>query len=654
MRTRWMFASALLALTPAWVQAQAQQPALVSLNAAEFRDKVYACWLGKSIGGTLGMPVEGRREMHNFTFYTPVPTQAVANDDLDLQLLWLKALEERGPRLNARDLGEYWLKFVPVDWNEYGIGKANLRQGFLPPLSGHFRNRWRDSNGALVRSEIWACVAPGCPTIALRYAWEDACVDHGSAEGTWAELFMAAIESAAFVEQDRDRLLAIGLSYIPPDCAVAKSVRTAVDAYKQHLDFKAAREAVVKASASTGWFMAPQNVAFIVLAWLYGEGDFGKSVCAAVNCGDDTDSTGAAIGALFGLLHGTRGIPETWRKPIGDRIQVVAIGGFKPPATLPEFTDGTVRMTRIVLQEHGAPVEITDGPTNLAGKDRLQLVNPTFAKELWARSPYRFVYDFPTVRAALDVLSDPEIEPGTPRPLKLLIENLTPQPLEVAVTWRAPAGIVAAPATAKVSLPAKGHEPVAIEVALTAQEIPGAILKGSVEVTAAGQDRPGVIPFAFSGHPAVPKVSKDDLALARRGAKATSDSELDREPGCTPRAIDGIITAEDDFDAKRWHSGLTPHPHWIAVELPEPKTVARVIVHFADPSAHPVDFEGAVSRDGKEWTTVFTEKDYSDRRRYEKSFGPLELRHFKLTIRRSAHPHYLHAAQIGEIELLPK
>ena len=76
------------------------------LNADEFRDKVYACWLGKNIGGTLGAPFEGHRDMHSITFYEPVPTKPTANDDLDLQLLWLKALEERGPGLTCLDLGE--------------------------------------------------------------------------------------------------------------------------------------------------------------------------------------------------------------------------------------------------------------------------------------------------------------------------------------------------------------------------------------------------------------------------------------------------------------------------------------------------------------------------------------------------------------------
>jgi len=625
--------------------------AKVTLSETEYRDKVYACWIGKSIGGTVGMPVEGQREMHDFTFYTPVPTQPAANDDLDLQLLWLKALEERGPRIDARVLGEYWLSFVPVDWNEYGIGKANMRQGFLPPISGQFRNKWRDSNGAWIRSEIWACVAPGCPALAARYAYEDACVDHGGAEGTYAELFTAAVESAAFVESDRDRLLQIGLSFIPADCGVAKSIHAAIEARRKGLDLKAARETVVEASKATGWFMAPQNVAFVVLGWLYGEDDFGKTVCGVVNCGDDTDSTGACIGSLMGILHGMKGISEAWRKPVGEEIRNVAIGGFQPPANLAELTDHTVSMARRVLVENEAPVEISaDRPTDLSGIAALKLDDASAAKALWARSPYQLAYDFVSVRATLDMLGDPEMEADQPRSMKLLLENVTPHPMEVVMTWRVPAGLTADPATAKVQLPPQGHDPVVCEVTVTAEGMRNLTVRGSVEIAPAGRPGVGVIPFALAGRVTV---DRTDLALARLGAKATSDSELEREQGCTARAIDGIIPAEDDFEGKRWHSALTPHPHWVAVELPQAHAISHVIIHFADPTGHPVDFDGEVSADGQTWQTVLQERDYQDARRYEKTLAPVEARHFRLTIRRSANPQYPNAAQVSEIELLP-
>jgi hypothetical protein len=117
--------------------------------------------------------------------------------------------------------------------------------------------------------------------------------------------------------------------------------------------------------------------------------------------------------------------------------------------------------------------------------------------------------------------------------------------------------------------------------------------------------------------------------------------------------IDGVIATENDFEGKRWHAALTPHPHWIAVHLPEPRSIGRVVLHFADPQGHPVDFVGEVSLDGENWRAVFEETGYGNAAWCEKAFIPTEARHFRLTIRRSASPRWPDAAQLSEFELLP-
>ena len=294
-----------------------------TINKAEFTDRVYACWLGKNIGGTLGMPFEGKTDLNNITFYTVIKEgEPAANDDLDLQILWLKAMKDNNYSVDAYTLGEYWLKYVPVDWNEYGVGKINMRTGIMPPLSGEYNNaKWKSSNGAWIRSEIWACLAPGNPMLAAQFAWNDACVDHGCSEGTLAEIFTATLESAAFIEKDKDKLIQFALSMIPPDCLLSTAVKTVVEAKKGGITWQQAREAVIKVTNDLGWFQAPRNVAFTMIGWLYGDDDFGKSICIAVNCGDDTDCTGATLGSIFGILYGTTIIPEKWKAPIGDGIK---------------------------------------------------------------------------------------------------------------------------------------------------------------------------------------------------------------------------------------------------------------------------------------------------------------------------------------------
>jgi ADP-ribosylglycohydrolase len=399
----------------------------VYINENDFHDKVYACWLGKNIGGTLGMPFEGDTNVHDINFYTKLKEgEPAANDDLDLQILWLKAMQENDAHVDAYTLGEYWLKYVPVNWNEYGVGKANMRAGLKPPVSGEFNNnRWKHSNGAWIRSEIWACLFPGIPMMAVEMAREDACVDHGMAEGTFAEIFTASIESAAFIESDRDSLISFGLSMIPPDCRVARAVHTAVQAKKEGKDWREARMAVIRNTEDMGWFQAPRNVAFTMIGWLYGEGDFGKSICIAVNCGDDTDCTGATLASIFGIIGGTKAIPEKWRKPVGNKISTVAIAGFKAPATLDVLTDSTVKMTKKVLSKYNLPVVIGPDKSNLADQKQLMKPDKNELKKLWNLSPWRVVRHNTDWVIIFDYLREPFIQEDMVRKLAVSVSNVT-------------------------------------------------------------------------------------------------------------------------------------------------------------------------------------------------------------------------------------
>ena len=496
MRKRVLLSLIVLGLTAGILRGQ---KAKVLLNEADFLDRVTACWLGKNIGGTLGMPFEGKQEPQNVSFYTNLkPGEPAANDDLDLQLLWLKAMEEHGGRVDARILGEYWTKYVIVDWNEYGVGIRNMKLGLLPPLSGHYDNaKWRPSNGAWIRSEIWACLAPGCPGLAARLAREDACVDHGAAEGTLAEIFTASIESAAFIERDRDKLIAIGLSMIPADSGLAAAVRAAVDARKAGKDWKAAREDVIKASEATGWFEAPRDVGFTVIGWLYGDGDFGKSISIATDCGDDTDCQPATLGAILGILNGTAGIPEKWSRPIGRKIKTVAIGGFTPPADIDELAQRTAAMTKKVLELNDAPVGLTAGPSDMKAAGGLELSDPETARGLSALSPYVVVWNEPDIAVLVDYAGEPEIRAGERRSLKITLRNPAGQATEFSVRltgypedWRA-SGLPERP----VEVPPQGDW--TFELGIIAAAIENKPYRLSLEV--GGAREPIAVPITLMG-----------------------------------------------------------------------------------------------------------------------------------------------------------
>ncbi|HBE14098.1 MAG TPA: ADP-ribosylglycohydrolase family protein, partial [Clostridiales bacterium] len=199
---------------------------------------------------------EGQRDMQNISGFVTEKGMSLPNDDLDLQLVWLHAMEQEGPyKMSSNILGEYWISYIPPHWNEYGIGKANLKIGLLPPLSGEIDNdKWKHSNGAWIRSEIWACLTPGFVDIVKKYAYMDACVDHGYGEGTYAEIFTASLECAAFTNRNIKEIIDYALKQIPEDCRVAKAVKLVIDSYDRGVDWKITRNLLVEQSADIGWF----------------------------------------------------------------------------------------------------------------------------------------------------------------------------------------------------------------------------------------------------------------------------------------------------------------------------------------------------------------------------------------------------------------
>ena len=437
------------------------------LSLKDYRNKVLGCWMGKNIGGTLGAPFEWIRQVNHVNFYTQkLDGNPLPNDDLDIQLLWLIAMEEKGIELDARLLGEYWLNYVTPYWGEYGTAKVNMRAGLMPPLSGSYNNVYKDSCGAYIRSEIWACITPGCPDAAVKFAYEDAILDHGNGEGIYAEIFCAALESAAFVESDMSKLIVAGLSYIPEDCGIAKAVRHVINAYDSGMTWLEARNDLLDkfrgravpgrisvedaekgfGDGKHGWD-APGNVGIVVIGMLYGEGDFGKSLCTAVNCGEDTDCTAATVGAILGIIGGIDSISEEWKKPIGEKLVTGTLNigdlgyyGDQLPKDIHELTKRVEEIAQKVIQHYRLPVSLSDAEKLNGSSD----LNGLMCTEEKRAALYKYincpVYMFYFFNIIVDYCGDPLIRDHEPKAIRLIIENKYKMQERVNICWHIPDG----------------------------------------------------------------------------------------------------------------------------------------------------------------------------------------------------------------------
>lgn len=454
---------------------------------ATYRDKVYGCWVGKACGGTLGTPLEkpyGEPDPFDVWWYPELPEGGLPNDDLEMQLIWLKALEEVGPSLTSDDLARYWLTNVGYNFDEYGLSKANLRLGLRPPVSGNFNNWFRDAMGCPIRSEIWACVTPGSPRVAARLAFEDAICDHAGGESVFGELFNATVQSAAFVASDRDELIDIGLSYIPASSATARAILAAREAHAAGRPWIDARAAVMTATPHYNAQYSPINLGFQIVGWLYGN-DFGDALCKAVNCGYDTDCTGATLGATLGIIYGRGGLPAKWIDPVGDAIPTneswggmrhLADGPNPAPKTLAELTD---RVAAVAVR-----MSSTFGVGSDGTFDRSELLAPEDIADLWHRSPTATRHRAGPLAVTIDFGTTPAIRPNESKTINITLANNLADPIKLHMN-------LAGPMVAIVDVPDVDLQPgVSQRVDVVVQAPPAGRLQNS-NILQLGFDMPG-------------------------------------------------------------------------------------------------------------------------------------------------------------------
>jgi ADP-ribosylglycohydrolase len=492
------------------------------LSEREYYDKVYGCWLGKNAGGTLGTPLEnmwGKEEMFDVWWYPKIQEGGLPNDDLELQLIWLQALEDRGFNITARDLAEYWLDCIQYNFDEYGLNKTNLKKGLLPPISGYFNNWFKHCMGSPIRSEIWACIAPGLPNVAARYAYKDAIVDHAGGESVYGEIFNAAVESSAFVLSDKEELIKIGLSFIPEDCETAKAIRNALKAYKEGMDWREARNFVLKNSYSPVAQYSPVNLGFQTIGLLYGE-DFGDAICKAVNCGYDTDCTGATLGSILGIILGKNGLPKKWIEPLSDKIVTNSSWGgirnVREPKDLDELTERVCKIGKKILALYGDeqdPFLVSDD-----------------VKKLWKASPTRVDFDTKTLNVSIDYIDNPAIRFGANKEFKVIVKNLRLIPIEVKVSCKFPIGWDVTPKERELIL--QPQEEVSLTFSVQVYDINALNTsnRGSIEISVKGRSQIESIPLVFVA-------SNKWLVSERLDGNIDTEFTLESEPN--PSGISG-------------------------------------------------------------------------------------------------------------------
>jgi len=343
------------------------------ISQLELYDKLHGMWIGQLLGNATGRPTEGIYDGPAADPNPAVPWEIKqvweADDDTDIEYLALHILETCGFACNASEIAEQWLEHLTAD----GIYVANkqawslMLDGYLPPDTGSrtYNQHWY-SIDAQIGTEVLGALSPGLPKVAADLAGRFGAVTN-SGFALHAAQFYAAMYAEAFFEPNVPRLVSRGLAEIPPTSRTTQVIDDVLDWYVQDsldgaLDWRVTREKLYQSyqgTASYGryynWVESTINTGATVLALLYGQGDFKRTLQIAVLAGWDCDCNPATAGGLLGIIHGFSRLPADLTDPAvcGDEYLNLRRPGLPDPdAQLPQSEPiTTIALRMLTLAE---------------------------------------------------------------------------------------------------------------------------------------------------------------------------------------------------------------------------------------------------------------------------------------------------------------
>lgn len=321
----------------------------------DYEERVYAGVLGKIIGVYLGRPFEGwtheriLSELGEIKYYVHERLNKpliVIDDDISGTFTFLRAMPDYGNTLSltAAQIGQTWLNYLierrtVLWWGGMGNSTEHtaylrLKAGIQAPQSGSIALNGRvvaEQIGAQIFIDGWGMISPGDPQQAAELARRAASVSHDGVAIHGAQV-IAAIEAQAFVEEDVNALLDVGVSVIPSDSLIYRLIG---DLRNWHAKYPDWRDAFAQIVAHYGYdkyggncHIVP-NHALVILALLYGGDSFQKALSIVNTAGWDTDCNSGNVGCIMGIKGGLAGLEAgpDFRGPVADRMYLPTADG---------------------------------------------------------------------------------------------------------------------------------------------------------------------------------------------------------------------------------------------------------------------------------------------------------------------------------------
>lgn len=315
----------------------------VDIHTDEFRNQIKGAWLSQMIGGAMGTMVEGYTSLNLYktfgevTGYLREPN--TYNDDITYELAFLDAFRTYGYSITSKEIGLAWVALIPCGWSAEEIALRNMKAGIMPPESGTFNNPFNEWIGAQMKGGVCGMAAPGKPKLAARLAWADGEVAHAN-NGILGEVFNAVMTSLAFVEPDIKEVVRRAIALIPKDSEYCSVISFAYERCLVYENWHLALEECEERYHRYNWIHAYPNACCEIIALMYGDGDYAKTLHIITMCGIDVDCNAGMIMPLLAIQKGMGIIPKELMHPAFSEL-VTYMRGYEK-ITLDELVNDTL------------------------------------------------------------------------------------------------------------------------------------------------------------------------------------------------------------------------------------------------------------------------------------------------------------------------
>ncbi len=308
----------------------------VRISKTVLQDKIRGGWAGQTIGVTFGGPYEFRYNGTIIQDYQPLVwydgymkktmTEAPGlYDDIYMDLTFVSIIDKYGLDAPVDSFANAFANAGYDLWFANQAARYNILNGIKAPASGApEHNLHADAIDYQIEADYCGLMNPGMPNSAS--AINDK-IGHimNYGDGWYGGVYMAAMYTLAFTHTDIRTVVKEALKTVPAKSEFYQCMNDVIqwnakypNDWKQtwfELEKKWSSDMVCPQGVFVPFNIdAKINAAYVIMALLYGNGDYSRTLEIATRAGQDADCNPSSAGGILGTLLGYDKIPAYWKQ----------------------------------------------------------------------------------------------------------------------------------------------------------------------------------------------------------------------------------------------------------------------------------------------------------------------------------------------------